>query len=220
VQTGRHNSDERALRRAELARSVEASLGPFSAEHLRALEVVPRDRFVRTDDLENAEVDAPLPLDDTGHATISAPHAYLLSYRLIDLRAGDRLLELGSGTGYGAALGAQIVGPTGRVITIEIDAALSARARDLLSPLANVRALHGDATHATAFFGQCNKIVVAFAVKELPKEWLDALLPGAILVAPVGTTAQHLLRAARTWDGRLDVTRHGAVRYVPNRSTA
>jgi len=208
-----------------MARSVDATLGPFSAEHLRALELVPRDRFVRIDDLEHAEVDAPLPLDDSGHATISAPHAYLLSYRLLDLRAGDRLLELGSGSGYGAALGAQIVGPSGRVVTIEIDAALAARARDLLSPLPNVRALHGDATAVTflgaaPFFAECNKIVAAFAVKEMPREWVDALRPGAVLVAPVGTTTQHLLRAERLRDGRIDVTRHGAVRYVPNRSTA
>jgi len=220
VQTERRNSEDRARRRAELAASVEATLGPFSAEHLRALEVVPRDRFVRADDIAHAEVDAPLPLDDTGHATISAPHAYLLSYRLLDLRAGDRLLELGSGSGYGAALGAQIVGPTGRVITIEIDEALAARAHELLEPLANVRALHGDATLATPFFAECNKVVVAFAVKELPREWVDALQPGAVLVAPVGTTTQHLLRVERMRDGRVDVTRHGAVRYVPNRSTA
>jgi protein-L-isoaspartate(D-aspartate) O-methyltransferase len=203
-----------------MARTVEETLGPFSAEHLRALEVVPRDRFVRTDDLAHAEVDAPLPLDDTGQATISAPHAYLLSYRLLDLRAGDRLLELGSGSGYGAALGAQIVGPTGRVVTIEIDAALSALAQELLSPLPNVRALHGDATHASAFFAECNKVVVAFAVKDLPREWVDALRPGAVLVAPVGTMTQHLLRVEKLRDGRVDITRHGAVRYVPNRSTA
>lgn len=203
-----------------MAATVQATLGPFSAEHLRALEVVPRDRFVRTDDLAHAEVDAPLPLDDTGHATISAPHAYLLSYRLLDLRAGDRLLELGSGSGYGAALGAQIVGPSGRVITIEIDAALAALAKDLLSPLPNVRALHGDATLAAPFFAECNKIVAAFAVKEMPREWVEALRPGAVLVAPVGAGTQHLLRVEKTFDGRVDVTRHGAVRYVPNRSTA
>jgi protein-L-isoaspartate(D-aspartate) O-methyltransferase len=206
-----------------MAATVEASLGPFSAEHLRALEVVPRDRFVRADDVAHADVDAPLPLDDTGAATISAPHAYLLSYRLLDLRAGDRLLELGSGSGYGAALGAQIVGPHGRVTTIEIDAELAARAKELLSPLTNVRALHGDATSLTGlgvagFFAECNKVVAAFAVKELPSEWTAALRPGAVLVAPVGTATQHLLRVERTHDGRLDVTRHGAVRYVPNRS--
>ncbi len=202
-----------------MARTVEAQLGPFSAEHLRALEVVPRDRFVRADDVAHAEVDTPLPLDDTGAATISAPHAYLLSYRLLDLRAGDRLLELGSGSGYGAALAAQIVGPHGRVITIEIDAELAARAKDLLSPLPNVRALHGDATHAATFFAECNKVVAAFAVKELPREWTLGLQPGAVLVAPVGVGTQYLLRVERTRDGRLDVTRHSAVRYVPNRST-
>ena len=209
-----------AEERRALAARIDAQLGPFDRAHLAAIEEVPRELFVRPEDLDRAYEDAPLPLDDGGLATISAPHAYLLSYRLLDLRAGDRLLELGSGSGYGAALGAQIVGPNGRVTTIEIDAALATRAKELLSPLANVRALHGDATLAAELFAECNKVVAAFAVKEMPREWVDALRPGAVLVAPVGTGTQHLLRVERMRDGRIDVTRHGAVRYVPNRSSA
>jgi protein-L-isoaspartate(D-aspartate) O-methyltransferase len=221
VQTEQRSSEERARRRVVMAQSVEASLGPFSAEHLRALEVVPRDRFVREDDVAQAEVDTPLPLDDSGHATISAPHAYLLSYRLLDLAAGDRLLELGSGTGYGAALAAEIVGPRGHVITIEIDPALAARARELLAPQPNVLSVQGDATQATPFFAECNKVVAAFALREVPRAWVDALRPGGVLVAPVGVESQHLVRIARARSepARVDVTKHGAVRYVPNRST-
>jgi protein-L-isoaspartate(D-aspartate) O-methyltransferase len=201
-----------------MAHAVEVSLGPFAREHLRALEVVPRDRFVREEDVSRAEIDAPLPLDDEGLATISAPHAYLLSYRLVDLRAGDRLLELGSGTGYGAALAAEIVGPSGFVITTEIDAALAERARELLAGWPNVRSLHGDAAGATPLFAECSKVVGAFAVQSLPQAWVDALRPGAVLVAPIGAETQHLVRVARDLHGAISISRHGAVRYVSNRS--
>jgi len=201
-----------------MAHAVEVSLGPFAPEHLRALEVVPRDRFVRDEDVSRAEIDAPLPLDDEGLATISAPHAYLLSYRLLDLRAGDRLLELGSGTGYGAALAAEIVGPSGAVVTVEIDQALATRARELLARLPNVRAIHGDASRDASIFADCNKVVCAFAVKSLPQTWVDALAPGAVLVAPIGEETQNLVRVERSASGAVSITRHGAVRYVPNRS--
>ena len=82
---------------------------------------MPRERFVRPGDVDRSTEDMPLPLDDEGLATVSAPHAYLLSFRLLGLAPGDALVELGSGTGYGAALASFIVGPHGRVLTIEID---------------------------------------------------------------------------------------------------
>ncbi len=201
-----------------MARAIDRELGSFAKEHLRALAEVPRERFVRTLDAERAELDSPLPLDDTGHATISAPHAYLMSYRALDLREGDRLLELGSGTGYGAALAAAIVGASGLVMTIEIDAALAAAAHDLLAPLPNVIAIPGDANAAAPFFAEYNKIVAAFSVDPLPRAWIDALRPGAMLVAPVGTGNQKLLRIARDAAGALATSEHGSVRYVPNRS--
>ena len=209
---------EHARRRVDMARAVEAALGPFSLAHLRALEVVRRDRFVREEDVDRAEIDAPLPLDDVGHATISAPHAYCLSYRLLDLREGDRMLELGSGTGYGAALAAEIVGVRGAVITVEIDDALAARARELLADLPVVRTVHGDAADAIPMFAECNKVACAFAVKSLPQTWVDALKPGAVLVAPIGRETQHLVRVERDARGAISISRHGAVRYVANRS--
>jgi protein-L-isoaspartate O-methyltransferase len=65
-----------------------------------------------------------------------------------------------------------------------------------------------------------DKIVCAFAVKELPDAWLDALAPGATLVAPVGRSFrdQYLVKVARMQGGELVITEHGAVRYVGNRS--
>ena len=120
--------------RAGLARTIDAQLGPFDPLHLEALREVPRERFVRPGDQDRSAEDVPLPLDDEGLATISAPHAYLLSFRLLDLSPGDRLVELGSGSGYGAALGAYIVGPGGRVVTLEIDGVFT-RAPTRSSPI-------------------------------------------------------------------------------------
>jgi len=199
---------------------IEAELGPFPPTHLHAMCDVPRERFVRDEDEGRAELDMPLALDDSQVATISAPHAYLLSYRLLDLGEGDDLLELGSGSGYGAALAAEIVGPRGTVTTIEIDPALAERARALLAPHPNVRTSVGDAVDAARVIAECNKIVCAFAVTELPREWTRALAPGSVLVAPVGRVGQQeLVRVACDVRGALATTRHGAVRYVPNRST-
>jgi len=199
-----------------MARAIDAELGPFDPTHLAALVNVPRERFVRPEDADRAEIDAPLPLDDL--ATVSAPHAYLLSYRALELRAGDRLLELGSGSGYGAALAAVIVGARGAVLTIEIDEALAARARALLADRPNVIAMHGDAMTAKDFFAEYNKIAAAFAVDPLPDAWVSALRPSAMLVAPVGRETQRLVRVARDARGAITTTDFGAVRYVPNRS--
>lgn len=117
----------RALLVVELARRFE-----FSARYLDAILLTPRERFVLPEDMAASADDTPLPLDRAGQATVSAPHAYLLTYGLLSLSPGDHLLELGTGTGYGAALARRIVGPTGHVTSIEIDGALYERASRLL----------------------------------------------------------------------------------------
>lgn len=203
-----------------MVRRIDEELGPFPPRHLAAIVDVSRERFVRDEDRDRAELDVPLPLDDDGRATVSAPHAYLLSYRLLELCEGDRLLELGSGTGYGAALASQIVGAGGSILTLEIDAALAAKASALLASIPNVRALHADAAGAAAFLADYNKVVCAFAVASLRASWTATLAPRAVLVAPVGGATQELVRAQKDERGVLVTTTHGAVRYVPDRSTA
>jgi protein-L-isoaspartate(D-aspartate) O-methyltransferase len=205
---------------SDLVRKVEAELGPFDPRHLAALRDVPRARFVRPIDLELANEDMPLPLDDSGLATISAPHAYLLSYRLLALAPGDHLVELGSGSGYGAALASYIVGPHGSVLSFEIDADLAQRATALLANVPNARVMHLDAMKSTPSWGDAHKITCTFAVHELPRVWLDALRPGSVLAAPVGAfERQRLVRVVRDASGALHETEHGGVRYVPNRSS-
>jgi protein-L-isoaspartate(D-aspartate) O-methyltransferase len=205
--------------RERLVGAVEASLGPFDPLQLQAVRVVPRERFVRETDVARSAEDIPLPLDDAGMATVSAPHAYLLSFRLLGLARGDRLVELGSGSGYGAALASFIVGPAGHVLTIEIDSRLAARAKALLADQPNIDAVHGDAVVSTPLWRAAPKVVCTFAVDEIPHDWLAALPDRALLVAPVGARdAQELVRVQREGDS-LRITKHGGVRYVGNRST-
>ncbi len=205
--------------RLALVDAVERQMGPFESRLLDALLEVPRERFVRPDDVARSADDTPLPLDDEGLATVSAPHAYCLSFRLLGLAQGDTLVELGSGSGYGAALASFIVGRAGRVITFEIDPALAAWARRTLSSEANVTVVEGDAVKSAARWEAARKVVATFAVEAIPAEWLARLPEGGKLVAPVGgpDRDQRLVLAVKQ-GGVVTQSDHGAVRYVKNRS--
>jgi len=205
--------------RLALLESIPKQLGAFDPLHLRALLEVPRERFVRPEDLERSADDMPLPLDDEGLSTISAPHAYLLSFRLLELRPRDRLVELGTGSGYGAALSSFIVGAQGWVRSFEIDAPLHRWAERNLADLANVTVLLGDAVESVPRWQGAQKVVVTFAVDAVPEAWLAALPSGGALVAPVGpSSGDQRLELVRREGERLVHTQHGAVRYVRNRS--
>jgi protein-L-isoaspartate(D-aspartate) O-methyltransferase len=203
--------------RIDLVVEVDRRAGPFDAHLLSALLDVPRERFVRPFDIAESTIDTPLLLDDEGLATISAPHAYLLSFRVLGLAPGDRLAELGTGSGYGAALASHVVTPSGSVYTVEIDEGLARRASQLLAGYPNVRVACGDAAEMLAGWGGFDKIAVTFAVDDIPEPWLDAIPEGGSMVAPVGRDgSQRLLRVDRK-SGSLIWSDHGAVRYVRNR---
>jgi protein-L-isoaspartate(D-aspartate) O-methyltransferase len=213
--------------RARLVERVRRELGGLEPAFARALLEVPRARFVRPEDASRAYEDMPLPLDDEedrgdgARATISAPHAYALSFALAELGPGDRLLELGAGTGYGAALAAHIVGTEGRVVTVEIDPKLAARAKELLRDAPNVLVVEGDAMTSSAGWDEANKVIVTFALPRIPDAWLERLPEAGVLVAPIGPreAAQRLVKVRRV-GGELEQTAHSAVRYVANRGAS
>jgi protein-L-isoaspartate(D-aspartate) O-methyltransferase len=203
---------------------------PFAVtRYADALLMVPRERFVLPEEIASSADDAPSPLDPAGRATVSAPHAYLLTYGLLGLGEGDTLIELGTGTGYGAALASRIVGPRGSVTSIEIDPALSERASRLLAEPdlrgpARGELLTGDAKdlgpRVIARATGRVRVAVTYAVSAPPTPLLAALPSGGRLVAPVGEEDQRLKRWERAAGGSatLTETSHGAVRYVSERS--
>ena len=203
--------------RIDLVVEVDRRAGPFESRMLAALLEVPRERFVRPSDIAESAADTPLLLDDEGLATISAPHAYLLSFRVLGLVPGDRVAELGTGSGYGAALASEVVTKSGSVLTMEIDDHLVRRARHLLAGYKNIDVAQGDAGDMVASWAGYDRVTVTFAVNRIPDAWLAALPEGGRMVAPVGhDTGQRLMRVDRT-DGQLVWSDHGAVRYVRNR---
>ena len=203
--------------RLALAGAIRAEHGDLDPVHACAILEVPRERFVRPQDIEESSDDTPLPLDDEGNSTISAPHAYALMFGLLALGSGDLLVELGTGSGYGAALAAFITGC--EVRTFEIDPGLCARARTALVGAGTIRVTCEDALESARHWGSARKVCATFAVDRIPSAWVDALPEGGRLVAPVGSDPRHqrlvLLQRA---EGRIVQTDHGAVRYVRNRS--
>lgn len=210
------------MARMDLLPEVERRAGSFAPHLLAALLEIPRERFVLPRDIAASASDAPLLLDEEGMATISAPHAYLLSFRVLGLAAGDHLVELGSGSGYGAALASHVVTQAGTVLTVEIDEALFRRASRLLLSYGNVHAVLGDAIGGAGAFActpglRANRVSITFAVRAIPEAWLNALPIGGRLVAPVGPVdEQRLVRVERTASS-FAWSDHGPVRYVPNR---
>lgn len=215
--------------------SLPTSLLP---RYLDALLRAPRERFVLPEDIALSADDAPLPLDRQGMATVSAPHAYLLTYGLLELREGDHLLELGTGTGYGAAIARDIIGPSGRVASVEIDHQLATRARHLIHLLERggprtVTLLEGDASELAPALLQALpaprppvKVAVTFALNTIPSALVDLLPEGSCLVAPVASPegdkrddVQQLLRWEKR-DGAVHRSTHGAVRYVTERHSS
>lgn len=209
----------RDLRREQLAELAAFAQIEPDAPSLAAILDVPRERFVPLDLIAASTRDEAVPLDDTGLATVSAMHAYARAHGLLAVGPGDRVLDLGGGTGYGAALLAAQVGPTGAVVSVEIDPALSARARaNVDAP--QVTCIEGDALDPAtwqAHVAALRKVVVGFALESLPSSWLAALTPGTIVVAPLRVGGQLRLARAHHRGDRFEVEPLEPVRYVAAR---
>jgi protein-L-isoaspartate(D-aspartate) O-methyltransferase len=213
-------ADVDVARLARAARSTTLQSALFEAPDApvtRALLETPRERFVRTEDVARSASDVALPLTADGGSTVSALHAYARGFRALGLTAGDHLVDLGGGTGYGAAVAAHVVGDGGSVTTIELVESLSARAVELLAEHANVRAVQGDA-HDTAIWGGAARVYCGFAIAALPAPWAGALAEGGLLVAPVGSGERQVLTVFEKRAGVVTGRPIEAVRFVPDRS--
>jgi protein-L-isoaspartate(D-aspartate) O-methyltransferase len=179
---------------------------------VRALIDVPRERFVPLDMIRESTKDTTIALDETGDATVSAIHAYARAFDLLDVQRGDRVLDLGAGSGYGAAILSHLVGPTGRVVAVELDPDLGADARTL-----DVTWVVGDARDPESWSVDAraiDKVYAGFALAELPPSWARALREGACVVAPITRDGGQVLVRAVVRGGSFDVETLEAVRYV------
>jgi protein-L-isoaspartate(D-aspartate) O-methyltransferase len=187
---------------------------------LAAIERVPRDRFVPPVHRKEAWADTPLPI---GHAqTISQPYVVAYMTEAARLREGANVLEVGTGSGYQAAILADVLGlrPGGedrgaRLASIEIVRPLAEQARSVLEELGyRIDLRLGDAFAGWPERAPFDAIVVTAAPPRVPQPLIDQLAPGGRLVIPVGELAQDLQVVTRTAEG---VTTQSLlpVRFVP-----
>ena len=200
----------REARLRMVAEQIEAR-GIRAPEVLAALRAVPRHRFVPAEVRASAYDDGPLPI---GHGqTISQPYVVAFMTDAARVKAGDRVLEIGTGSGYQAAV-LDAIGA--RVWSIEIVPALADWARQALQATGASRVVvrAGDGTGGWPEEAPFDAIVVTAAPAEVPQALLDQLRVGGRLVIPVGSGAQELVRYTRTETG-FDREPLLPVRFVP-----
>jgi len=206
----RGDADFRALRERMVREQIEAR-GIDNARVLAALRATPRHRFVPPAFAARAYADGALPIG-LGQ-TISQPYIVAAMTELLSPEPGDRVLEVGTGSGYQAAVLAQLVA---QVHSVEIIPELAARARQTLSALGidNVQVITGDGWRGLPQHAPFDGILVTAAPEETPPALLEQLAPGARMVIPVGGAHQELFVFERGPEG---IARRSVfpVRFVP-----
>ena len=180
---------------------------------LEAIGRVPRHRFVPESRRDGAYADRPLPIGDG--QTVSAPHMVAIIAEHLDLESGDRVLEVGTGCGYHAAVTAALVGPE-HVYSLEVSDELAERARTTLATCGygDVSVQVGDGRDGWPAHAPYDAAYLTCAVPEMPSAVLEQVGGGGVVVGPIGEGHQELVRIEKRADGSVDRSTHGAVRFV------
>lgn len=181
---------------------------------LDAFMQVPRERFVSEDLEDLAYDDQPLPIE--AGQTISQPYVVALMIQAAEVKAGDRVLEIGAGSGYAAAVMSRIAA---EVIAIERQHELVILAAERLRLLGydNVRIIEGDGSVGCPEEAPFDAIVGAACGSHVPQPLIDQLVPGGHVVMPVGEagSVQKLVKVTRGPKDKLITEDLGGVRFVP-----
>jgi len=205
--------DPTESQRARMVRTAIEARGIDDPLVLQAMRDVPRHRFVPPGLAEFAYQDAPLPIAEG--QTISQPYVVAWMTQAARVGPGDRVLEIGTGSGYAAAIASRIAR---EVFTVERHAPLAETARARFDELGytNIHVLHADGTLGWAEHAPYDAILVTAGGPSVPQPLLDQLAPGGRLVIPVGPKeSQVLVRILRGKDGKLEREDLGDVRFVP-----
>jgi len=180
---------------------------------LRTMEEIPREAFVEEGDREDAYRDSALGI--ACGQTISQPFVVAYMTEQLQLQKQHRVLEIGTGSGYQAAILSRLAG---QVLTIERFRTLADAARARLEALGcdNVEVMFGDGFNIPPGAGQFDRIIVTAAMEQIPQTLIERLDPGGILIAPVGSHhgTQTLMRLVKT-DAGIERKELVDVRFVP-----
>jgi protein-L-isoaspartate(D-aspartate) O-methyltransferase len=181
----------------------------------KAMLRVPRHKFVPKNMQGAAHIDIPL---DIGHGqTISAPHMVAIMCELLELSKGHKVLEIGAGSGYNAAVMGELIGKSGHVYAVERIEPLVNFAKKNLKKTGydNVTVLLGDGSIGCSRYAPYDRIAVTCAAPCIPEPLLEQLKPGGIMVIPVGKYYQELIKIKKDSNSNIHKERKGGVVFVP-----
>ncbi len=203
--------DEYARQRERMVETQIQARGVKDPRVLEALRRVPRHLFVPPDMVPYAHADEPLPVGEG--QTISQPYIVAYMTEALGLTGTERVLEVGTGSGYQTAVLAELAA---EVFTVEIIGALSSRARTVLDGLgyANIRYRVGDGSLGWSEEAPFDRIMVTAAAAFLPRPLKDQLGDEGRMILPLGTASQELVLVERR-AGEFVETRLLPVRFVP-----
>ena len=206
-------TDFATLRERMVERQI-AARGIRDSVILEAFRQVPREEFVSSEHGRRVYGDHPLPIE--AGQTISQPYIVALMIEAAGIKPGDRVLEVGAGSGYAAAVMSRIAD---EVVAIERKPELVAVATERMERLGfgNVRIVEGDGTRGWPEAAPYDAILAAASGSHVPQPLVDQLVDGGRLVMPIGSQAwaQQLVKVTKLADGGTEREDLGGVRFVP-----
>ncbi len=203
------------VQKTELIKFWRENFG-FREIELNAFNEVDREDFV-PENLRNAAYqDMPLPL--IRGKTISQPTTVMIMTHALEFEPAEKVFEIGTGSGYQAAIIAKIVGPKGKVITTEVVPELVSFAKQNLrrAKISNAFVYEEDGSNGMPSEAPFDKIIITAACKEFPKPLLEQLKPDGIIIGPVGDKyEQEMVRGIKDKDGHLELEFLGPFLFTP-----
>lgn len=188
--------------------------GVVDEDVVEAMRHVPRHRFVHKSQRNKAYQNNPLPI---GHGqTISQPYIVAYMSEMLDVEAGDKVLEVGTGSGYHAAVLSEL---TPHVYSIEIIEPLGRQAEERYEELGyhTIETKIGDGYYGWEEHAPFDKIIVTAAPGHIPPPLIEQLKPGGVMAIPIGSPyqTQNLMKVTKNEDGDIRTERLLPVRFVP-----
>lgn len=190
-----------------------AAEGNFSEQVLQALNSVPRHFFFEKAFVEKAYENKAFPIGE--EQTISQPYTVAYQTELLGVKPGQKVLEIGTGSGYQACV---LAAMGAVVVSIERNRKLYDNARILLSQMSfgqHVTLLYGDGHEGAPRYAPFDCILITAAAQEIPAALLSQLKTGGIMVAPIGGSVQTMQRIIKVADDDFTTELHGTFRFVP-----
>ena len=167
---------------------------------IKAFGEVPRENFLPESLKGLAYSDTPLPIP--GGQTISAPHMVAVMSEYLDVKDGQKILEIGAGSGYQAAILSKMA-PRGKIYTVEVVPELTEFAKKNLADYKNVHVFSGDGSIGLPEYAPYDRIIATAGCPSIPKPWMDQLKENGRIVAPVGGMYEQRLILLEKKNGKI-----------------